>query len=96
MARPIKEIEGSLAGELYHHFLEFIDKQQTIPIERAFWRWLTHPKVNKYTREALPENKFRYHFDRLVQEGYIRVEHKTRALSVAERRIVPINNEIDP
>ena len=79
MAKPRSPIEGTLAEELYTHFLEFVQTKGGTPIERAFWGWLIYK--NKYTREALTENTFRYHFGRLVQEGWIKIDLETRTLS---------------
>lgn len=90
MSRPLIPIAESLAGELYDYFLDFIDDHNAIPVERAFWGWLI--QTQKYSLQALPVSKFNYHFGRLMREGYITVEPKTRALIPRERRIVPLEN----
>lgn len=86
MARHALPIAESLAGELYNHFLDFIDEKQTIPNEHAFWNWLIY--TEKYTAAALPVTTFKYHFGRLMREGFITIEPDTRSLIPHERRIV--------
>lgn len=83
MAKRMRPIEETLAGELFDHFIDFIEQEGAIPLERAFWGWLI--RTNKYTLEALPENTFRYHFGRLISEGYIGVELLTRSLKPLRR-----------
>ena len=78
MARPLPPIEEALAGELFDHFLDFIEIKGGIPIERTFWRWLIRHK--RYTAAELPEPTFRWQFGRLQREGYIRVDPETRIL----------------
>ncbi len=78
MARPLKPIEESLAGEIHDHFLDFIALKGGIPLERTFWRWLV--SNGRYTLKELPETTFDWHFDRLVREGYIGIDPETRIL----------------
>jgi hypothetical protein len=96
LARPLLPIDECLAGELYNHFLDFIDRKQAIPLERAFWRWLI--RRQKYTKDQLPEHTFRWQFGRLLREGYIGIEPDTRSLVPLKRRIVPLDRvkPLDP
>ena len=78
MAKRMPPIQETLAVELFNHFIDFIDEHKAVPLERAFWVYLVGKGL--YTADALPESTYRYHFGRLIQEGYIAIEPYTRSL----------------
>lgn len=57
-------------------------------------QWLT-PKIYQEPRYKITKGEFDYWFDRLVSEGYIAVDSRTRAISSTGMEIVEKDNRKD-
>lgn len=84
MPRRKQPIIESTGWEIYQEMNKYIDSQQVIPNEHAFYEFVLRAKLG-YTMSI---GTYRYWFQQLIAEGLIEVDPATRAVRVMSKVIL--------
>jgi hypothetical protein len=87
MAPPRKAIKETPGWTIYCALLKYADGKQMIPNANAFFKYLVEQEVLAETDGSL----YRYYMERrLVDDGYIQIDHAMHSIRIMDRQIVPV------